>query len=410
MLNSCELRSALLAAMLISFCPRGSAADWPQFRGVAASSVAADSQLPTTWNEKDHENVAWKVELTGRGASSPIVVAGRVIVTAATGFRQERLHVLCFAADSGKKLWHRSFWATGRTATHDSISSAAPSPASDGRSIFAFYSSNDLFCLDLDGKLHWYRGLAYDFPKAGNDIGMSASPVVIDGVVVVQIENQGDSFAAGIDSANGETLWRVERPNRANWCSPIALPGSGNRQTAVLLQSTDRLTAVAARTGEELWKIDAEVPGIPSSLLSGDLLLTPANGFTALRLSATSNAPEIAWDSNRLRPASASPVAYDGRVYTMSNDIVRCGDLATGDVIWQLRLKGRHWATPVIAGGLLYCINEEGQVSVVKTGGSEGEIVGQASFGETIQGSPAIAGHAMFVRSDKHLWKIASRQ
>lgn len=386
-----------------------SAADWLQFRGNAGSGVAADSSLPTTWNNQPNENVAWKVELPGRGCSSPIVVAGRVIVTASTGYRHDRLHVLCFDAESGKSLWHRSFWATGRTATHESISNAAPSPASDGRSIFAFYSSNDLICLDLDGNLQWYRGLALDFPKAGNDIGMSASPVVADGVVVAQIENQGDSFATGIDTATGETLWRVDRSPKANWCSPVIVPAAGQRQASVLLQSTDRMTLNDLKTGDELWKLDAESPGIPSSLVAGNLLLTPANGFTALRLSDASNAPEIAWESNRLRPGSASPVVFDGFLYTMSNDVVRCAHVANGDLVWQLRLKGRHWATPVIAGGKMYCINDAGEAHVVKLGGAEGEIIGTANFGETIQATPAVAGNGLFVRSDKHLWKIASK-
>ena len=100
---------------------------------------------------------------------------------------------------TGKQRWRRSFWATGRTYTHPTSSNAAPTPVSDGQYIYAFYSSNDLACLDLSGNLMWYRGLAHDYPKAGNDVGMASSPAIAGDVVVVQIENQGDSFASGID-------------------------------------------------------------------------------------------------------------------------------------------------------------------------------------------------------------------
>ncbi len=61
-------------------------------------------------------------------------------------------------------------------------------------------------------EIFYDRALAVDYPKAGNDVGMSSSPVVADGVVLVQIECQGDSFAAGLDAESGETLWRINRP------------------------------------------------------------------------------------------------------------------------------------------------------------------------------------------------------
>src|SRR5436853_3839701 len=102
-------------------------ADWPQFRGSRSNSVAPDQNLPVAW--QDGKNVAWKVPLEGRGPSSPIVVAGRVIVTASSGAKDDRLHVICFDAASGKERWHRQFWATGRTLTHPTSANAAPTPA-----------------------------------------------------------------------------------------------------------------------------------------------------------------------------------------------------------------------------------------------------------------------------------------
>ena len=117
------LKTIALAALVIM----SSGADWKQFRGSAANSVAEQTQLPLSWT--DSENVAWKVDLPGRGPSSPIVVDGNVIVTASSGQDQERLHVLCFDAATGQKRWERQFWATGRTRTHPSSANAAPTPA-----------------------------------------------------------------------------------------------------------------------------------------------------------------------------------------------------------------------------------------------------------------------------------------
>lgn len=392
-------------AILLAVSAIGVAADWPQFRGPGASSLAPDVELPVTWS--DAQNIAWRIDLPGRGVSGPVVVRDRVFLTATSGYRHDRLHVLCFNAADGKRQWERQFWATGRPTTHGSISGAAPTPACDGQNVYAFFSSNDLFCLDLDGNLVWYRGLSDDYPKAGADTGMASSPLVLDGVVVLQLENQGESFAAGLDAATGETRWRLERADQASWTSPIALPGAGRRKTAVLLQSPSCVTAHDVLTGAELWRFTEAAASIASSVFSDGYLLVPMRGLTAFRLSDESNAPEIAWDANRLRPGSSSPLVHNGRVYVLSNANVRCGDAKTGELLWAVRLKGTYWATPVLAGGYLYCVNQDGDMQVVKLGDKEGEAVAEHHFGEPMHASPAVAGNALYVRSDKHLWKIA---
>ncbi|MDA1050012.1 MAG: PQQ-binding-like beta-propeller repeat protein [Planctomycetota bacterium] len=395
--------TCLLAVLSVAlFC----GADWLQFRGTNGASLSPDAAPPDSWSET--KNVAWKASLPGRGASGPIVVNGRTYVTCSSGIKQDRLHVVCFDNETGGEVWHREFWATGRTLTHPFSAVAAPTPASDGERIFAFYSSNDLACLDLDGNLLWYRGLAFDYPKAGNDIGMASSPVVVGKTVVVQMENQGDSFAAGIDTATGETRWRVDRGHQANWVSPIALPGEREGSMAVLLQGPSGLTAHDSMTGEELWRYDVPCSTTPSVAVSGDHIFIPANGLTVLKLARDATVPSLVWDSIQMSPSPASPIIVGDRVYTMNNaGVLSCGDVETGKRLWQLRVGGRHWSTPVVAGDRMYCINSDGAAKVVQLG-DKGEVVSTNEFSEEIKGSPAISDGALYVRSDGHLWKIAS--
>ncbi|MCA9142471.1 MAG: PQQ-binding-like beta-propeller repeat protein [Planctomycetaceae bacterium] len=394
--------TCLLAVLSVAFL---CGADWLQFRGVNGASLSPDAAPPDSWSETN--NVAWKANLPGRGASGPIVVDGRTYVTCSSGVKQDRLHVVCFDNRTGEEVWQREFWATGRTLTHPFSAVAAPTPASDGKRIFAFYSSNDLVCLDLDGNLLWYRGLAFDYPKAGNDIGMASSPVVVGETVVVQIENQGDSFAAGIDVATGETRWRVDRDRRANWVSPIAMPGKREGSRVVLLQSGSGLTAHDSMTGEELWRYDVPCSTTPSVAVSEDHIFIPANGLTVLKLAPDATVPSLAWDSSQLSPSPASPIVVGDRVYTMnSSGVLSCGDVATGDRLWQLRVGGKYWSTPVVAGDRMYCINSDGAAKVVQLG-EKGEVVSSNEFSDEIKGSPAISGGALYVRSDRFLWKIA---
>ena len=55
--------------------------DWPQFRGAKSGVAANDTTLPDTWSAT--QNVAWKLDVPGRGWSSPIVAGDHVFVTSA---------------------------------------------------------------------------------------------------------------------------------------------------------------------------------------------------------------------------------------------------------------------------------------------------------------------------------------
>jgi outer membrane protein assembly factor BamB len=391
-------------------------ADWLRFRGDSTSGAPNESP-PIQWDVETGENIAWKAELFGRGMSSPIVVGSSVIVTASSGPRDARLHVMAYDAASGTKRWERMFRATGRTLHHPMTAVAANTPTSDGQYIFAFYSSNDLVCLDLDGHLQWFRGLAFDYPAAGNDAGMASSPVVAGDTVVVQIESQGESFAAGIDKRTGEDRWRIKRQKLPNWSSPVVVRDAATKREVVLLQSAETLSAHDPATGDEVWSYDHRNDGITSSVVAGEILYAPAAGagVRALRMPSDTAGIEVAWTQNKLGFGAASPVVYGDNIYTVNRaGVLNCGRTKDGEVLWQLRLKGAFWSTPLAAGGHLYAANQDGEVFVVRLAGekadTKGEIVATNAMNEAIFASPAIADSALFYRGAKHLWKISGKR
>src|SRR5678815_997269 len=139
--NSACLMKRTLACFALVASVHLAGANWPQFRGPLGNGVAEGLRLPAPI---DAGSITWAVDLPGRGLSSPIIIGDRVFVTCSSGPKQDRLHVICFNAADGKKRWERQFWATGRTMCHEKTSVAAPTPASDGKRIFAIFSSNDL--------------------------------------------------------------------------------------------------------------------------------------------------------------------------------------------------------------------------------------------------------------------------
>lgn len=386
-------------------------ADWPQFRGADSSGIAEETNLPVTWGE--NQNLAWVADLPGRGLSGPIVMHDRVVLTASSGVSDDHLHIMCFDEATGKQLWQRQFWATGSTLRHPKMCVATPTPASDGTRIFAAFSTNDVICLDLDGNLEWLRGLTYDYPDAFNTVGLSSSPVVAGETLVLQVENFGNSFAVGLDVLDGVERWKLPRPKLANWSSSAVqraesgLRGATPMNDVVLMQSSQDLLAIEPATGKELWKYPQPCANISSTTVARDLILVPANGLTALRCPVGQRIPEVLWQANR-GDSTATAVCYRGRVFTLNTtSVLESVDAHSGESLWRLRLKGPFSASPVCADGRVYLFNEQGESFVVESGGDQGLIAGTSQLGEPIFCTPAVANQAIYVRGDRHLWKIA---
>jgi outer membrane protein assembly factor BamB len=383
------------------------AGDWPSFRGPLGNGISDEVGLPVALDVKKH--IAWRIDLPGRGLSSPLVVGDRVFITASGGTREDRLHILCLNAADGSVIWQRRFWAMGSTMCHKKTSIAAPTPVTDGRLLFALFSSNDLFCLDLDGNLRWLRGLTVDYPNARNSLGMASSLVLAGGVLVAQIENDSESFTAGLSQADGTNRWRIQRPKSANWTTPMVHRAESGRDW-VLLQSAKGIHAVNPANGEVAWHYDDGASTIPSSVLANGVLYVPSHGVTALELASDGASFKQKWRSSRLRPGTATPLVHRDRVYSLNNaGVLTCGDTDSGKRLWQLRLDGPFGGSPVVADNHLYAFNEEGRAQVVDLSAPEGRIAGEMDLGEMIQCSPAVSNGALYVRSDRRIWKIARK-
>jgi outer membrane protein assembly factor BamB len=390
------VRLGIGCAVVVAFC----GADWRQFRGNDCDglSTAGPSSLDKT---------EWSTPLSGRGISGPIVVGHQVIVTSSSGHEQDRLHVVACSVSNGNLLWDRQFWATGRTQCHPKMAVATPTPASDGNRIVAFYSSNDLACLDCGGNLLWFRGLTYEQPKASNSLGMSSSPVIVDDTVIVQVETDDDSFAMGLDIETGRTRWKLERPHQANWTSPVVLRGAAGRDELVLLQSSKGLSAVRPKSGQTVWSFAGGASTVSSSAFDGQTIYLPSRGLTALSATTASIEAPVLWRKTDISPAMPSPVSFDGRVYSITGGpILVAADAKTGKLAWRIRLKGTFYASPLAAAGKLYVVNDEGFAQIVTLEPKRGTIAAERDFKESILGTPALSDGALYFRSEQHLWKI----
>jgi outer membrane protein assembly factor BamB len=314
---------------------------------------------------------------------------------------------MCFDSNDGTTQWSREFWATGRTICHEKTCVAAPTPASDGKHIYALYSSNDLICLDLNGNLKWMRALMQDYPNASNSLGLASSPIIVSDTLIVQVENDSESFAAGIDLNKGTNIWKFPRTKKANWTSPIKVG-----KNVVAIQGSEGVTAIEASSGKILWSYSEGASTIPSSVASkdGSTLFIPSNGITALKPRNDNNTPEILWQEPQLRPGTASPIIVNDKIFIINRaGVLNAAKKDTGERLWRLRLEGPFSGSPVASKGHIYIASErKGLLQSVDLSGKEGKITGTIELGETILGTPAIANDSLYVRSDHHLWKISN--
>ncbi len=400
------IRPALLSlSLLLAAAAPAARAEWLQFRGPNAAGHGS-GHPPTVLSTAD---IVWKTALPGRGLSSPVIVGNHIFLTAASGPDQETLHVLCFDSSTGQKRWERRFQATGRTMCHEKTNVAAPSPASDGTRLFALFSSNDCFALDFDGNLLWLRGLTLDYPNASNSLGLASSPIIAGGVLITQIENDSDSFTAGLDPANGTNLWKIARPKSANWTTPTAWPDPTGGPTLALITSDAGVSALDPRTGKEQWSLPKPGTTMASAAISEKHLAVPrpGKGIAVWSLPGGTTPPALLWESPQVNAGTASPIIHRDHVFAINGaGVLTCATLANGDRPWKLRLEGPFSASPVLAHSTLYAVSERGLLQAIDTTAAEGAVTGKLDLAATILSTPSLAHNSLYLRSDGHLWKI----
>ena len=402
-MNRYLLTSALALALTLALALAPQAADWAQFKGPNASGVSPEKNLPTEWSKDKGQK--WKATLPARGVSSPVVFGDRLYVTCSSGIRDDRLHMLCFDANTGKQLWHRQFQATGGTAAHPKSSMAANTPVADESGVYALFATGDLAAVDADGTLRWYRSLVGDYPTITNQVGMASSPILVKDRLIVPMDNSGESFIAAVDTKYGKNVWKAERPREINWVTPIVR--TVGTATEVLFDGPGGLTAYDASSGEKRWASKLTRGSIPTGVLDGDTLYMPIGGVTAFKLGAKGPEDEPVMKAKDVQPGMPSPLVYLGKVYAVTGrGVVSCADVKTGKLLYKEALKGAFSASPIAGDGKVYFLNETGVCYVLDGKANEFELLATNDLGGESLGTPAIANGRIYIRTDKALYAV----
>jgi outer membrane protein assembly factor BamB len=422
--------------------------DWPQFRGPGASGVGSGSP-PLEWDGESGKNILWKAEIPGLGHSSPIIWGDRIFLTSAVPASGEstlkvglygditsvadegpqKFNVYCIDRKSGKILWERTA-ASGvpRIKRHPKSTHASPTPATDGKRLVVSFGSEGLFAYDLNGKLLWQKDFGvldsgyYVAPEA--QWGFASSPVIYDGVVIVQADVQKNSFIGAFDASTGKELWRTPRTDVPTFGTPAVVPYTANGQKGlqVVVNGWHHIGGYDFKTGKELWSLKGggDIP-VPTPVFEdGLIVITNAHGESrpifAIRTDAsgdiTGSKTAIAWSQDRAGNYMQTPLLDGGLGYfCFDNGILTVYQLATGEKLYQQRLGGGtsgFTSSAVAARDHFYITNEDGHTYVLAKGAAY-KLLGENELGETVMASAAISGDVLYLRGRKHLFAIASK-
>lgn len=424
------MRSIPSLVLLCTFCcSLASGADWPGWRGPNGNGVAEGDNYPTKWTE---DNVEWKFELTGIGASTPAVFGDAIFVTTTNNNRNL---LTCLGMD-GKQRWSKELGESWEGKQGKDGTGANPSPVVDGERVFVYFKSGDFGCFDLSGNLVWETNVFKKFAEVTSktlwwDLG--TSPVLTSDAIVVTMMHTGPSYLAAFDRASGKLLWKHDRKTDApeeaaqSYTTPIVTQNPAG-QEVIVVTGADYVTCHDASNGDEIWRVGSLNPtsngyfrSISSSVAGGGFVIAPyARGgtLTAIKMGGTGNVTEshVAWTNQDTSADVPTPTIVGNRVFVLrdtkkTRGTVDCLELQTGKSIWTGQLpqhRTTYRASPIYAAGNLYLTRQDGTIFVVNADGDEFTVVGENKVaGEHTIATPVFVDGKVLVRTEDSLYLIS---
>jgi outer membrane protein assembly factor BamB len=403
------------------------AENWPQWRGAKGDGISHEQDLPVQWSP--NSNVAWKFPLPGQGGATPVVWDDKIFVTTVD---EDDLVLLCITTD-GKQKWRQVVSSGDKKARGDEGNAASPSPSTDGKHVWTFFTDGTLACYTVDGKEVWKDNLQKRFGKFDIAFGMTSTPVLDKGRLYIQlIHGEGnpktqEAKVVCLDGLSGSTIWAVGREsdgrdeNEHSYASAVLYRSP--KAEYLITHGNDYAVGHSLEDGRELWRLGLNPKGtyhntlrfVASPVAVPGMIVVPTakgRGVYCLKgdeLSGNITDKEDAfwWKRENRTPDVPSPLVVDGLVYLLKEDgQLICVDAKTGDEYYSERTTSdRHRASPVYADGYLYTTARNGKISVIRAGK---EIAKESvnEMGEEISASLAISGGRIYIRTFKNLYAI----
>ena len=410
-------RLALLRCLFVFLLVAASAAaeDWPCWRGPRYDGTSLEKNVPIHWNGPENRNIAWKVEIPGKGHASPIVSGVRLFVVTCLDEQEDRL-LMCLDRRTGKKLWQQVVLHAPLEGKHPLNSFATSTPAAAGRQVYVtFLDRNEMVvaAYDYQGNRKWEVRPG----EFSSRHGYCSSVVLFKELVIVNGDHDGDGYIVALDRDTGETVWKRARVNNTrSYCTPIIREIDG--RTQMILSGTKCVASYDPNDGSRHWILDGPTQQYVASLVYNGKLLFMTAGFPefhimGIRPDGHGNVTDthVAWHTTKGCSYVPSPiVGGDGKYFLVVADtgIASCFEADTGQRHWMERIGPHYSSSLVEADGLVHFLSDRGVTTIVRPG-PEFEVVAENALGEDCYASPAISQGHIYLRAEKHLYCIGQQ-
>jgi outer membrane protein assembly factor BamB len=426
-----------LALLILSIPTLLHAENWPQWRGPEGNGVSKEEGLSIAWSEKT--GIVWKCPLPAWGDSTPAVWGDAIFVTSQSD--DGKLLLMRIDKKEGGIVWTREVGSgkvtripvIGKTGEsrrsqnfHGQQNMASPSPVTDGKLVVAHFGNGDLAAYDFDGKQLWKRNLQEDYGNYTIWWGHANSPVLHENLVLsiclqdscADLEGiPSQSYVVAHDKRTGRPVWKTARmtPATKESCDSYTTPllWKNGERTELVVFGAQMLDAYDPADGKQLWSL-ADLIG--NRTITGPVaahgMIYVTQGMRkpllAVKPGGEGKRPrkDIVWQLADGTPDSPTPVVAGELLYLVDNNgIARCVDALNGRLYWKERLKGDYRASPLAADGRIYFLNSKGLTTVVSAEKRLNKLVENELDDDTVA-SPIAADGKIFIRGKKTLYCI----
>ena len=434
-----RLRFTALLILMLSFATIATADDWPQFRGPGGQGHSQAADVPLSWSES--ENIAWKTEIEGNAWSSPVVLGKTIWLTTAietpctpeeTKAKREKLEMsvpsvkfvnrvvlkaVCVDRESGRVLKTLTLYDIADPPQICAINSyASPTPVIEEGLLYCDFGTMGTSCVDTaSGKVIWKR----DFPIE-HQVGPGSSPILYGDMLVLTRDGCEEQYIVALDKKTGKNLWKTDRPPMDTSSSsmkkafsvPIVVDTTAGKQ--MIVPAAQWICSYNPDTGKELWRVDTgSTFSNTARPVFGAGLAYVGMGFGGMQLLAVKvdgrgnvTDTHVAWKERKGAPRLPSPLLVGDELYMLSDrGVATCMDAKSGEFHWSERILGSCSSSPTVAEGRIYFCDEEGKTVVVKAAKEFAKLAENQLDGR-VKASPAIVDGVVFMRTDKHLYRI----
>ena len=422
---------------------------WPVFRGYMSSGVLDNANLPESFDFQKMINIRWKTKIPGLGLSSPVIWGDKLFITTSisksdnqgikTGIYGEGMpvadssihewRVFCIDKYSGKTIWKRTAY-TGipKIRRHPKSTHANASVATDGKYAVAFFGSEGLYCYNYEGKLIWkknfgiLKSVAYDYVEA--EWEFASSPVIYNGVLIIQCDVLENSFLAAYDLKTGKELWKTKRDEYPGWCTPNIYKDGD--KTRIAVNGYKHRGGYDFETGKEIWRMSGggDVP-IPTPIVGKDLIYFnsahgPSSPIYAIKNDASGDittkptgilSEYVKWSIPRGGSYIHTMLLYNEHLYNVNwNGTVVCYDAGTGKMLFNAKLGNSQSfiASPVASDGKLYIVDEQGTIYIIQDASSF-KLLAEIPMNDVCLTAPSITDQMIFFRTQKYLFAVGKK-